>query len=430
MTVIKLLCIASKTMGCNKAMIIHKHSAFQLPSLIKLFQPGNCSYLQSHGKGQPNIHCLNLRSFATKAPIKSTPTRRQVYVSQSQCIYDNLALEDWLYHNAHLAECEYLLLWRNNPAVVIGRHQNPWMEANVRRVGRKGVNIARRASGGGTVYHDLGNLNLSFLSARDRYDRRRNLELVVDAIQACGDVDVSINSRDDILLNQMFKISGTASKLGRTQAYHHLTLLHSVDVGVLQEVLESRITGATTKATASVPAPVRNLEEEMPGLTIPGLMGSLGEKFSYQVAPGCCTLSEVDPTDEALFPGVTDSREELTSWPWMFGKTPKFSLHRKFTGHMFHDKQCSISVDLLIEKGKVSDVTIEDQSGVMEGLLTLVLSFYREHLIGEELRLENLDSVREKFVTFCDMVFVDKGNENYTTAMWLSDRVHSCLDFV
>ena len=65
-------------------------------------------------------------------------------MSRSQCIFENLALEDWLYLNAPLAQSDYLLLWRNKPAVVVGKHQNPWVEANIQLAKEKGINIARR----------------------------------------------------------------------------------------------------------------------------------------------------------------------------------------------------------------------------------------------------------------------------------------------
>jgi len=411
-------------MNVYKKIIISCHDSF-----IKSFKCSANQWIKSQ-----NRYCVN--RYSTKVgngkqvPIKPTPSRRQVWVSGSECIYYNLALEDWLYHNADFEQCEYLLLWRNQPAVVVGKHQNPWLEAHVGGARGGGVQVARRASGGGTVYHDLGNLNLSFLCSRARYDRRRNLELVVSAIQACGDVYVTINKRDDIILNQMYKISGTASKLGRTQAYHHMTLLHSVDMEVMHKFLASPLSAASTKATASVPAAVRNLVEDLPSLTVDGLVDALTQQFSTQVLPGNCDITQVNPSDETQFPGVENTWQTLTSWPWVFGKTPKFSISRSFTGHVFRNKQCSISIDLLVEKGKISDVKIEDQTNVMEGLLTLVLAFYKEHLIGEEIRLDNLISVKEQFVKFCDIVFVDKGNENYMTAMWLSERLNSCLDFL
>ena len=89
---------------------------------------------------------------------------RVVFISQSTNIYENLALEDWLYKNWDFNKRHLLLLWRNSPCVVIGRHQNPYMEANLPYLESANVPVVRRNSGGGTVYHDLGNLNCSFFT--------------------------------------------------------------------------------------------------------------------------------------------------------------------------------------------------------------------------------------------------------------------------
>jgi len=79
-----------------------------------------------------------------------------IYLSKSTCIYENLAFEEWLFRNHNLDKCgEAMLIWSNTPSVVIGKHQNPWMEVDIKFLKDNNVNLARRNSGGGTVYHDL-----------------------------------------------------------------------------------------------------------------------------------------------------------------------------------------------------------------------------------------------------------------------------------
>ena len=94
--------------------------------------------------------------------------KRTVFISQSSDVFANLALEDWLYKNWSFERRNVLLLWRNSPCVVIGRHQNPQVEANLSYLESAGVPLARRGSGGGAVYHDHGNLNCTFFTTRER----------------------------------------------------------------------------------------------------------------------------------------------------------------------------------------------------------------------------------------------------------------------
>lgn len=107
-------------------------------------------------------------SKSKKAVDPSKAPKRTVFISQSNDVFANLALEDWLYKNWSFERRNVLLLWRNSPCVVIGRHQNPQVEANLPYLESAGVPVARRGSGGGAVYHDHGNLNCTFFTTRDR----------------------------------------------------------------------------------------------------------------------------------------------------------------------------------------------------------------------------------------------------------------------
>lgn len=132
-----------------------------------------------------------------------------VLQSQSTDVYQNLALEDWIDAHVDLQQRGILLLWRNQPAVVIGRHQNPWSECNLPAMRKMGIALARRRSGGGTVFHDHGNLNLTFFASKKAYDRKRNLKVVTEALRRLRpNLDVRATDRFDILLNGHYKISG------------------------------------------------------------------------------------------------------------------------------------------------------------------------------------------------------------------------------
>nr|CAH7755619.1 unnamed protein product [Callosobruchus chinensis] len=132
-----------------------------------------------------------IRHFVSRISVRrySTPNekdiKKSVFLSQSKDIFTNLALEDWLYKNFDFKTHHILMLWQSDPCVVIGRHQNPWLEANLPElphITENGVKLARRNSGGGTVYHDSGNLNLTFFTTKERYSRKYNLEVITRAL--------------------------------------------------------------------------------------------------------------------------------------------------------------------------------------------------------------------------------------------------------
>lgn len=158
------------------------------------FRPS--SVQPSHGLATSSIGRTHKASASDETPIK-----KSVFISQSHDVFTNLALEDWIYRNYNFAKHHVLMLWINDPCVVVGRHQNPFAEVpNVSELARKGIVLARRNSGGGTVYHDSGNLNCTFFTARERYNRRYNLNLITRALFREWSIKADISERDDILL--------------------------------------------------------------------------------------------------------------------------------------------------------------------------------------------------------------------------------------
>jgi len=146
-----------------------------------------------------------IRAYSSRDNIKQID--KSVFISQSTDIFTNLALEHWFYRNYDFSKHHVLLLWRNDPCLVFGRHQNPWLECNVPVAKKWGITLARRNSGGGTVYHDNGNLNLTFFTPHERYNRRYNLSIIVNALFRQWGLKSVINERDDILVNGESKVS-------------------------------------------------------------------------------------------------------------------------------------------------------------------------------------------------------------------------------
>lgn len=188
-------------------------------------------------------------------------SRVQVYTSHSHNPYLNLSAEHFLLQNSH-PESTVLFLYTNDPCIVIGRNQNPWLEVNLgllhggftARTGAgddagERVSLVRRRSGGGAVFHDSGNVNFSVICPPAAFDRNKHAEMVVRALRGLGVSTARVNERHDIVLDrsnsssppsagvETFKISGSAYKLTRLRSLHHGTCLLSspnlADIGRL-----------------------------------------------------------------------------------------------------------------------------------------------------------------------------------------------------
>lgn len=282
--------------------------------------------------------------------ISECNIRNSVLVSQSHDIFTNLAFEDWLYRNYDFTRSHILMLWTNNPCVVVGRHQNPFAEANSCKLKRNGIVLARRNSGGGTVYHDLENINLTFFTSRQRYDRSYNLNIITRALLQRWHIKAEITTRDDIILNGN-KISGTAAKLGRTNAYHHCTLLVNTNKERLKDALVKDDVEIISRATTSIRSPVKNLKDANNYVNVKQLQTAIG----YEYLKASVTTLDVNdqnvhmvnPT-ESLYPGLNKIRDEFASWEWRFGKTPKFTVIKPLTiesNNIVHNFKLKVNVE-------------------------------------------------------------------------------------
>ncbi|XP_064536510.1 lipoyl amidotransferase LIPT1, mitochondrial [Drosophila montana] len=297
----------------------------------------------------------------TLAAVADADIKKSVFISQSSDVFTNLALEDWLYKNFDFGHHHVLLLWVNEPCVVIGRHQNPFTEANVSKLMERGITLARRNSGGGAVYHDRGNLNCTFFTPRERYDRKYNLNIVTRSLFREWAIKTEINDRDDIVIANK-KISGTAAKLGRPNAYHHCTILASANKLHLGESLVKEPANYISRATASVPSPIRNLVDVNRKVNVPQLLSAVGYEYLRTAATALedggstQTMKQrgfqlINPT-EKWFPGIEELRANYSSWDWVIGKTPKFTV----------EKELEVKGD---ERGMKLKLNVEVEAGLM-----------------------------------------------------------------
>jgi len=273
---------------------------------------------------------------------------KKILKSSYTDVHTNLAIEDWIFKNSDEEE-EILLMWKNDPCVVIGRHQNPWVECNLPFLHQNGVQLARRNSGGGTVYHDQGNLNLSFLTKKQTYNRRRNLELICSSLNRLG-LEPIINERDDILLDGK-KISGTAAKITRNKAYHHCTILVNVDRDKLSRSLKNpHVALIQTNATKSVRSPVDNIGRSS-GVSVHEVEQAVAHVFS----PG----ADIEQVDDLILKGseLRKIRDELSSWSWIFGKSPQFTV-----AETLKINQSSYHVSIRVVKGHIESAKVNNET--------------------------------------------------------------------
>lgn len=275
--------------------------------------------------------------------------------SNSHDVYLNLAREEYLF-DAISEGSRALLFYRDASAVVFGKHQNPWRECSVRELGRLGVPLARRISGGGTVYHDLGNLNFSFLLPKEGFDRRANLELVVRALRRLG-VEATISDRHDLLFEGR-KISGNAFCFRRNRALHHGTLLVRSELQSLRGALVG-MPGIESFAVQSTPSPVTNIGDLRPPIDIQMITESIADEVADDWRRGgspASGLSRIDENelDEARV-GELDRRNRTTEW--LLDRTPKFSVTLRVPRSVLGKggRGELLSLRLGVEKGRIAD---------------------------------------------------------------------------
>jgi len=236
--------------------------------------------------------------------------------SQSLDVYRNLAIEEGLMEYA-VDSGPVLFLWQSDCAVVMGKNQNPWRECRLDRMRDDAVPLARRISGGGTVYHDAGNLNYCVIVDRREYREQQAYDMVCDALSAFG-IQAERTGKSNLSVNGL-KFSGNAFCFRKGRALHHGTLLLRTDLTRLKRYLGSMCDGIETHAIASVPANVVNLE-----LPIDELSSALTESFrqTYRDASG----ADAREVDDLALQGLDELYAKQRSDEWKYGATPKFEL--------------------------------------------------------------------------------------------------------
>ena len=241
----------------------------------------------------------------------------------------NLAFEEHLVEQAGVVEKgreqAILFLWQNTDTVVIGANQNPWRECNLQAMEKDHVRLTRRVTGGGAVFHDIGNLNFSFILPRDVYDVSRQGQVIIRALAKVG-IRAEQSGRNDILADGR-KFSGNAFLHRRNASLHHGTILIGADMSRLARYLQVDPLKLSGKGVQSVRARVVNLAELLPELTAETMKHLVAQSFSEEYGQP----EAWEPVDLSASVVVPDPVEQLArrnaSWEWLYGKTPSFTMN-------------------------------------------------------------------------------------------------------
>ncbi|MDM5076542.1 lipoate--protein ligase A [Aeromonas media] len=249
----------------------------------------------------------------------------RLLVSDSHDPLFNLAVEECIFRQMDPAQ-RVLFLWRNANTVVIGRAQNPWKECNTRRMEEDGVTLARRSSGGGAVFHDLGNSCFTFMAGKPGYDKSVSTAIVLDGLRRLG-VEAFASGRNDLLVatpDGDRKVSGSAYRETQDRGFHHGTLLLDADLGRLANYLNPDPKKLAAKGITSVRSRVANLCDLRPGIDHQQVSEALVEAFfgyyGERVLP-----EHISPEQMPDLPGFAETFARQRSWEWNFGHAPAFS---------------------------------------------------------------------------------------------------------
>jgi len=307
----------------------------------------------------------------------------------------NLARDGYFLENNKKGDI-ILYFYVNKNAVIIGRNQNAWKECSIANMDADGVQLVRRHSGGGAVFHDNGNLNFSFITDEKHYDLNRQMRVILNAVSKLG-LKAELSGRNDITVDGK-KFSGNAFSLAKGNRSHHGTILVNADLTKLSNYLCVSKEKMRSKGIDSVRARVCNLCELSSGLTVEAMRRLVIESF----------IEEYGAASEYVFDGtalaeVEERRERLASWEWRFGKTPQFDFEtdKRFS---FGDTQIYFnSRNGVIRETKVySDCLDTELTTEIENALTGV-HFRKEEIKAALSKMKDQSIAAELAEHFCSL---------------------------
>lgn len=332
-----------------------------------------------YGKVLPLLRPVQIRAIMTmKEGYAAMIPTYYLETSSTDPAY-NLAVEE--YALTHFREGNLLMLWQNAPSVIIGRNQNTAEEINQDFVNSHNIRVVRRNTGGGAVYHDLGNLNYSFITDVDGTDRQTYERFVLPIVSALVDLglDACSSGRNDILVSGK-KVSGTAQQILKGRILHHGTLLFDTDAGMIQGALNPDPEKFRSKSVKSVRSRVGNIRSF---LSVDMMVDRFWEHLKSFFLVSDAQQIELTPDDLQAI--VELKEKKYDTWEWNYGRSPKCQIQSKnrYEGG-------SLDIRFSVESGKITEIHIFGDYLAVKPIEEL-----EERLIGCERREDSLMSALE-----------------------------------
>ncbi len=291
--------------------------------------------------------------------------------------YFNLATEEYLLDNF---DENIFMLWRNEPSVIVGKFQNSLAEINLDYVKEKGIKVVRRQTGGGAVFHDLGNLNFTFIESNSHGDFRSFTKPILEVLQNMG-VDARFEGRNDLAINGL-KFSGNAQCVHKGRMLHHGTLLFDALMTDMTQALNVNPLKFQDKAVKSIRKRVTNISEHLPdkSMTVTDFAHRVMEHVRA-THPDACDY-HFSEQDLAQIQQLTDNK--YSKWEWNFGQSPRYTFHK-----IAKTSAGLVEVFLVIEHSQITECHVfgdffskTDIAGLEQLLMG---SQHREEILRERL---------------------------------------------